>query len=374
MMQYFKSSADPLARLRSYLQMYVDIEDAFVYSQSMQFPVALPGKPHNHFRCMSSLSVKRDGTPLISADDLVNANRDCLNHRFLILFSGNENMSRGSTTTTEPMSLAPSKLLAVLDANARTDRPAHGTVECHDWNLDKWPEVWSNRELSYPMAAEPGDYGFMHPQAHSFVPLGSTSDLLRSSPRQTSPIWREMAMRNKVLLEYADFANWSARRWSYSLGDLVEGMGVISYRLPDDVLGRFYWLHAGSIAELHGISLADVLLVYSVRYQWNIIVEEGGPPLELSAGGSPVNEVYFHQLPLMANGKVPSPFGYWSLDPDPVPGPWPEISLPGVRLTRRIDMWSCFLTKLGAEWVTCFHHELKAGKATEGATRFEEVL
>lgn len=45
--------------------------------------------------------------------------------------------------------------------------------------------------------------------------------------------------------------------------------------------------------------------------------------------------LYFHQRPLLASGEAPSPWGYWSLDPEPTPGIWPTLQLDGIELTCR---------------------------------------
>ena len=47
------------------------------------------------------------------------------------------------------------------------------------------------------------------------------------------------------------------------------------------------------------------------------------------------SRLYFHQLPLLSSGEAPNPWGYWSLQPDFVPGPWPLLDIPGVELTCR---------------------------------------
>ncbi len=47
------------------------------------------------------------------------------------------------------------------------------------------------------------------------------------------------------------------------------------------------------------------------------------------------SKVYFHQRTLLPSGEAPSPWGYWSLEPDFVPGPWPLLSIPAVELTCR---------------------------------------
>jgi len=75
-----------LRKLRWYLQMCIDFEETFKYLQSMSFPVARIGEPHTHDHCLPSLAVKEDGTLMLSAEDLVGRNMDCLAQAFRDLF------------------------------------------------------------------------------------------------------------------------------------------------------------------------------------------------------------------------------------------------------------------------------------------------
>lgn len=89
--------------------------------------------------------------------------------------------------------------------------------------------------------------------------------------------------------------------------------------------------------------------------------------------------LYFHRLPIMSNGDVPSPFGYWSFDREPSPGPWPDISIPGLKmqyryweLRKRFSIGSdmrflyryeyryTYLSAPQAQLATCFSDRLRA--------------
>ncbi|OCH86534.1 hypothetical protein OBBRIDRAFT_220895 [Obba rivulosa] len=83
---HYASVVVSLKKLRWYLQMYVDYEETFRYLQSLNFPLARTGEAHTHDHCLPSLAIKEDGTLLLSAEDLVSRNLDCLAQTFRDLF------------------------------------------------------------------------------------------------------------------------------------------------------------------------------------------------------------------------------------------------------------------------------------------------
>ena len=60
-------------------------------------------------------------------------------------------------------------------------------------------------------------------------------------------------------------------------------------------------------------------------------------------GADVPSTVYFHGLPILSDGTTGcSQWWYWSLDPEPTPGPWPKLALPGIELICEcIDAASC---------------------------------
>ncbi|OCH86538.1 hypothetical protein OBBRIDRAFT_797087, partial [Obba rivulosa] len=125
----------------------------------------------------------------------------------------------------------------------------------------------------------------------------------------------------------------------------------------------FFWCHAYNLANSHGVALSDLILVDKKRYSWEAQVLEPcggqvGHDMRGPLGGNNPHDIYFHRLPPTEDGELPTPFGYWSFDPDPTPGPWPEIPSPGIQLSSRTDVSHTYLSEFQAELVTCFNRGL----------------
>lgn len=165
----------------------------------------------------------------------------------------------------------------------------------------------------------------------------------------------------------------------------IEDIAVVR-TLPDDCeYHDFFWNHAERVASENGLQVHDVVLcerpiapslmsshgpdVYAVEEIFHYAGAEVDcdeddatvtssatshmsgrstsmqvfhlyditNPTHLALVNSEVqsDRVFFHQLPLLASGEAPSPWGYWSFDPEPTPGPWPVLELPGIELTCR---------------------------------------
>ncbi|EMD39358.1 hypothetical protein CERSUDRAFT_122744 [Gelatoporia subvermispora B] len=118
-------------------------------------------------------------------------------------------------------------------------------------------------------------------------------------------------------------------------------------RLHDTDLQPFWWLYCRSAADYHGVALQQLVVVNTIAHSCNILID-----VDLWDEGR--DTLYFHRLPIMSNDEVPSPFGYWSFDREPSPGPWPDISIPGMKMQYRYEYRYTYLSALQAQLATCF--------------------
>ncbi|EMD39371.1 hypothetical protein CERSUDRAFT_82104 [Gelatoporia subvermispora B] len=345
-LKYFKT-ADTLTKLRSYLRMFVEYQETFEYLQTARFPVASIGQKHRHDQCLPSLALKEDGTILLSAEDLVNANLRCLAYRLCTLFTANGRPLM--TDNSEDFSIATDSkaLLSMIEASPRE----HMNVR---QELPIWSEIWCYSWLSRISPVNPGDYGYIHPHTQSFVYLGNVFDLLH---RSESYVWVKADYLHGEPTEVRhvctlDEDNGGSRR--YRLNPGVEELIAIDQQLPKPDASIFFWFHAYDVATYHGIDVKDLVLIDAIAY-WRAIRTsptcESRDIYDVLRGQT---DVYFHQPPLSEMGTILSSFGHWSLLPEPSVGPWPDIHLPGVQLDCTVRVSYAHLNSFQAELLSCF--------------------
>ncbi|EMD32383.1 hypothetical protein CERSUDRAFT_118746 [Gelatoporia subvermispora B] len=313
---YFAKADVPL-RLHSYLQMFVDYEDLIAYLRSVQFPVADIDKVYDHdSTCLPSLFVKEDGTLALQAEDLVDADVGCLIHRLCTLFNIDDRPTMTRRANDSDCTESAQALLSFISSH-----PGQHEISCHlqGCRLDSvdWPDVWCYSWFQSPVSVEVGDYGYMRPQTANFTRLGNISEFIYRDAFQ----WHTRAYVDNTPTEYEYLVGWSSRTWSFDLEPGAFVWRAVANQIKMTVEGEFYWLHAYATAQRHGIDLRYLILVDGVNYRWSI-KSKATPdsPFE--------DQAYFHQLPLTPDRKVPDPFGYWSIGPEAMYTPSPEVSLP----------------------------------------------
>jgi len=345
---------------------------------------------HTHNNCFSSLSFKDDGIPILLAEDLEGAHRHCFETCMRYVFGQTESTGYVPTTATIYLDERARDCLSVLSPDA-----GHCALLCDDVQSFRnfegvcLPMIWDYAWFPDVVSAGPGDYGYIDHNTGLWTSLGT---LAGSVPQEELFWWGLRDFVDDDCITEID--GWDARTWSYSLHTGSDRVSAIDLELADTVEGRFVWLRACDVAMQHDIRLQDLILARGVRYAWGMHVLDTTPGTGEAAHHNvndcndashdngdasrfPVPDtVYFHQLPPTANGEPPTPFGYWSLDAEPAPGPWPELRLPGIELKCSVRKAYAHLSGVQAELIACFDRERKARVAElsrSGAPRFQEV-
>ncbi|OCH89773.1 hypothetical protein OBBRIDRAFT_826333 [Obba rivulosa] len=324
--QYFASNVHPTEKLRCFLQMTIDYEHLFQYLRSSQFPVARIGELHMHDDdCLSSLAIKDNGTFVVLAEHLDFANLNCLSHRLDSLFrapNSNDQIDGSPDFTSHPASRS---LLSIVNSEVRGSLAIDTTAYLRSSKSGFLPAIWSCGGFQEFPESHVGDYGYIQPDTHQFVRLGSAFDVLQQEP----PFhWIEVNFTNGA----SDTMNYGYIWREKALRHVPQSGGVevtvIDQQIRQSFLARFWWICAFAVAERNKIPLRELRLLRSKRYWWSIRADES---IDDYSHTGP-SELFFHQSRLTENGEVPSPFGYWSLDESSGIVPRREVSVPGIQL------------------------------------------
>ncbi|EMD39355.1 hypothetical protein CERSUDRAFT_72517 [Gelatoporia subvermispora B] len=256
--EYFRSPRGTLEKLRCYLNMPPSTlkplaQDLSSYIRDVDLYVPTD--------CLSSLSVRQDGSFVVLAEDLRHTHAFCLQAHLLTMLDEacwrlHRPVARQKGVKVTPKDQKGS-MMRILDCEMR---PTAISVGVDDLYTSPLVAIYSYYWCMQNVQVALGDYGYVNRQQGHFVPVGNVFEFLR----------RERSV------------------------------------FVHDYMQRFWWLYARSIADYHGIPLEELVV-------------------------GPVT-LFFHRSPLLSYGEVPSPFGYWSLDSEPSPGPWPDIPIPGLNI------------------------------------------
>ncbi|OCH92087.1 hypothetical protein OBBRIDRAFT_791606 [Obba rivulosa] len=369
---HFMSATPGTALLQHYLQMLVDYEDTFSYINTLwaydERTADIPRRCNLHWHmgnCLPSAVLSHDGRIVIAIEDFLMATPTCLQRQL-------ENLSRGpgrrefsGDRANEPAPLASAARALVPLFSGRG-----GTVSAHViaeqlsrltlWHCPLQRGVTDEHAVYDTI----GSYGIMN-HDDNFVRWGSAMDLF--GKEENTDAWEGVMTREfKVYdgeedtpLEF-DVHSTEVRRHVVRL-DTPRGRRMLSAieEVTDDGLRTFFRDYAPDVrtaAIKRGLQI-DALTMVCRRWQtadisWDLTEREANAnadeyrqpesigdepeefpysdPITLVSAETTPAEIYFYQLPLMKNGRVPTPWGYWSLDPDPTPGPWPLFAVPGV--------------------------------------------
>ncbi|OCH89776.1 hypothetical protein OBBRIDRAFT_648813 [Obba rivulosa] len=345
----YLTTKDSKAKLRWYLQLFVDYEHLYSYLQSQQFPVARCPQVHIHTNCLSSFSLKEDGTLMLPAEDLENANLYCLQYRLGMLFHHchQQATSISDDSPYEPIAESARALLSTLDEEHSY---ADGLRRHYDSYHDGLPNVWHCHAAPNIVQAELGDFGYIDTQrSKTFVRLGNVSELLEHVG-EVSYLWL-----GETVTEGDFGCEWGETTYRYDQGVGGHLRGSVPEQIPLGYINTFFWFHAASAVKHHKIKLQDLVLLSAKEHWWTINVDHGSSKSHTAKD----KVIHFHFLPLSYEGKVLSPFGYWSLDSEASPGPWPVLSLPNLRLSCGTTLFATYLSEFHAELLECFSSVFK---------------
>ncbi|EMD39356.1 hypothetical protein CERSUDRAFT_72518 [Gelatoporia subvermispora B] len=198
--------------------------------------------------------------------------------------------------------------------------------------------------------AKLGDYGYADHQRGHFVRLGNVYEILR---RERSVLWKDCMYIDGMLKALVNCDASAEGVWRTVLEPSKLTAFAFNGWLHAIDLQHFWWLYARNTAEYHGLSLEELVVVDVLDHSCTIVMDADVRDEE------PIT-LYFHRLSLMSHGKVLSPFGYWSLDAEPSPGPWPDISIPGLNSQYRSYVRFVYLGAVQAQLVTRFSDCLRA--------------
>ncbi|RPD53111.1 hypothetical protein L227DRAFT_604744 [Lentinus tigrinus ALCF2SS1-6] len=344
LMEQFRGK-DTLSRILLWLQHIVDYQEAFRYLDELGLPVS---DCHSHDRCLPSAMLNEEGRLIIDASDFEESNLGCFQSRLRTICDEEHGaLSPGEDfANDDDVALHASSLLSLLRSSIGKQ---NGPIDVEPFINSDLGNIWASHTFRTEVSAQWGDYGYIKRDgtAETFIRLGHIYDLVKPTgkistfllKRPTGDDWRP-----------AEDYPWPEDMVTHTFhldGDIDE-IAVVR-TLPDDCeYHDFFWNHAESVAEEHGIPLYDIVLFEEVFHYAGAIYDDEDDPRDLNEShgwstglqGAP-STLYFHQRPLLASGEAPRPWGYWSPDSDPIPGPWPILPYRGVELTCRRESMRC---------------------------------
>ncbi|EMD30888.1 hypothetical protein CERSUDRAFT_127709 [Gelatoporia subvermispora B] len=291
-----------------------NIESLLRYIKSEGLVVPTNEQVHHHSpECLPSLSVGKDDTFVVTAEDLSQISGWCLEYHLCIAHDESISTDRNSS-----YDAGSHNMMRILDYATRSTA---SNCDTGDIYKDCMPQIWSNGWDSASAHAEIGDYGHYDRQLGVFVRLANVFNSLELERRTH---WHKWSV---------EVCNVNTERvWRLVLEPGKAMRRALLCRLYDAEIERSWWIYACSVAESHGIPMEEIRVVELFSHECTASISEDVCDEESCALPA---AVYFHWLPTMANGEMPSPFGYWSLEEEASPGPWPNISIPGVELHSR---------------------------------------
>ncbi|EMD39370.1 hypothetical protein CERSUDRAFT_93405 [Gelatoporia subvermispora B] len=188
--------------------------ETFNYLKASGFPIAQKGESHTHNNCLSRISLRADGTLLMSAEDLVHANLGCLSQAFSRRF--------GSPVFETDRSLAhsvahnPRALLSVVDRVADQAAVESHLAQLYDAGRELGTaDIWCLSWYKTFSRVQIGDFGFEDPESHEFVHLGNIFEIIRRSPVSSWHLGRYRAFSSDAFYteEFDSDYVWTDRSW-----------------------------------------------------------------------------------------------------------------------------------------------------------------
>ncbi|EMD31496.1 hypothetical protein CERSUDRAFT_100352 [Gelatoporia subvermispora B] len=241
-------------------------------------------------------------------------------------------------------------------------------------SLKTW-KTWRVEKYYYKLPRiNLGDFGYYQPGSASddddaavFVRLGNLSELLPSSVSATI-IW-EYSPPSGTQAHSDSIERYLTCKLPRSRKTHITHGRESSKSLKQECVD-YWWDNIFDIASTYGRAVHELILVRDI-YEWATAEAVGScnthhwcgpsthmrpdiekPCLEYKDVPDPGPiDVYFHfnipQESLPRESR--EPWGYWSLEPEPSPGPWPKISMPGLSLDQDSLLRCEQLTRLEAD-------------------------
>ncbi|KAI0366154.1 hypothetical protein BV20DRAFT_1055891 [Pilatotrama ljubarskyi] len=369
--------------LVQWLQHVVDYQDAFRCLERQGFPIT---DCLGHDRCLQSAMLNEEGRLIVDAADFRHSNLGCFQSRLRTLYDEEHGtLPPGKDFAyDDDVALHASTLLAQLRSNIGAD-PSSLDLE---WFLrSDLAKIWTSHQFQRHTSARWGAYGYIKRDGsdETFVRLGNIYEFVKPTEKIST-----------FFLRRPEGGEWEPARdypWPEETvvhvfelsGELgrTEDIAVVR-TLPDDCeYHDFFWNHAQTIANANGLRVHDIVIFEEIfHYAGAVILDDDTDDIALqhisraSTQGELPDHVYFHQLPLLATGEAPSPWGYWSLDAEPTPGPWPAIELPGVELSCRVQSnfarVAAFESEI-LEYLNRLRHNRLLNTVQELGVRFQEI-
>ncbi|OCH89172.1 hypothetical protein OBBRIDRAFT_36172 [Obba rivulosa] len=353
---------DTATRVKMWLKLLVEFEDTLEYVNRLRRTTRNPWvhRAHCSQACLPANMLKTDGTLLFTMEDLWGASPQCMYFSCRKAYSGIcPSIVCGKETRRGPLPLGGHLHFGRVDewrAGIVTNSPrvvlASPRREVHQ----PAPITLCSSDLTgwgpcnhIFVSASLGDYGYIDfRQPARFIRIGNVFERTGIKGDTGGP---QMQMRWKASYRPSD---WPLEPKRYRFGK------HLSERLEITQLGgwdylHFFWDEVMNDAKCHRVALHDLVFVDAVYYHAHATAICPSPARRSTQ--SP----YFFQIPLNNDGTVPSPWGYWSLDPQAIPGPRPIIDVPGVRLECDIRFQLSRLTSLDIEMLTHIREMKKQG-------------
>ncbi|KAI0661821.1 hypothetical protein C8Q70DRAFT_680100 [Cubamyces menziesii] len=381
---------DILSRLLQWLQLIVDYQSAFSYLHEVGIAF---NECHSHDRCLPSAMLNEEGRLIVDAGDLEDANPGCFQSRLRRLYDEDAGAtSPGKDYANDDVVMDCAIALQRL-LKSHTGGRSADALDLKEFLGSDLAKIWASHPFQARVHhAQWGDYGYIKRDGsdESFVRLGNLYDLAKPTGKLTTFLLRR---RREHDWEPAQDYPWAEDTVCHTFDlsdqseDTVEDIAVVR-TLPDDCeYHDFFWNHAEDVANEYGLNVHDIILFEEVFHYAGAVVCDTGinrattAQSSISTGkvsGRP-DRIYFHQLPLLASGEAPNPWGYWSIAADPTPGPWPPFEIPGVELTCRVQSNYARVSTFEAEVLVYLNqlrrnHILNSCSTSQDVSgRFEEI-
>ncbi|KAI0331816.1 hypothetical protein GY45DRAFT_546078 [Cubamyces sp. BRFM 1775] len=337
--------------------------------------------------------LNEEGRLIVDAADLEDANPGCFQSRLRTLYdeeTGAISLGKDYANDDDVMDCA-----IALQGQLKSHMGGHlaESLDLKEFLDSDLAKIWASHPFqAHVHHAQWGDYGYIERDSsgESFVRLGNIYDLVKPTGKLTTFF---LSRRREHDWEPAKDYPWPKDTVCHTFDlsdeneDAVEDIAVVR-TLPDDFeYHDFFWNHAEGIANDNGLKVHDIVIFEEVFHYAGAAVCNAGINHAATAE-SPLftgnildrpERIYFHQLPLLASGEAPSPWGYWSINADPTPGPWPSFEIPGVDLTCRVQSNYARVSTFEAEVLVYLNrlrrnHTLNGvGTLQDSHGRFEEI-
>ncbi|OCH85559.1 hypothetical protein OBBRIDRAFT_798022 [Obba rivulosa] len=349
---YISSITDRKALLCAWIQTVLDFHAAFEFASSLLKTDRTISRP-------TSVTVDAEGKLLVTAEDLMHYTPTTIwgfwaSYRRLKL-GGQLDYSYSN----EDLYILQNAL-SFIKSGVCVDMSSIALRLCRD----------SNTYLDDVCNAYLGDFGYLSEADSStgdsatlvFVRLGNIVELVHDDLRFSVGIW-------DIIPSSPSISGLHQNRGTFSCEFLDDGPDWRSFRksvrLRKWCIDKFC-SNIAILAELHGKAPHDLSIVTNISIEafwsnFNAVLTEQS------------KSKFYHHWDLGEDPYSCKPQAYWSLDPEPCPGPWPQISVSGYDLECRITQGYTRMNFIDGQLLQCLRHPERLNQPISSPHRFEEV-